>query len=83
MNAVAKRFIGSVRREALDLFLIINRNQLKAILCGHFCQRIIDINASRTPMAVLFRIIYIIFYIFYRIVDYEIGKTIFRIPGLS
>jgi hypothetical protein len=35
MNAIAERFIGSIRREALDHFLIINRNQLKAILAEY------------------------------------------------
>ena len=32
MNAIAERFIGSVHREALDYFIIINRDQLKNIL---------------------------------------------------
>ncbi len=32
MNSIAERFIGSVRREALDCFLILNKKQLKNIL---------------------------------------------------
>jgi len=31
MNSIAERFIGSVRREALDYFLIMNKKQLKNI----------------------------------------------------
>ena len=32
MNAIAERFIGSARREALDYFLIFNENQIMNIL---------------------------------------------------
>jgi len=32
MNALAERFIGSVRREALDYFLLFNEKQIKSIL---------------------------------------------------
>jgi len=32
MNAIAERFIGSVRREALDYFIILNQKQLENIL---------------------------------------------------
>ncbi len=32
MSSIAERFIGSVRREALDYFLIMNKKQLKIIL---------------------------------------------------
>jgi len=32
MNAIAERFVGSARREALDYFIIINQNQIKNIL---------------------------------------------------
>lgn len=32
MNSIAERFIGSVKREALDYFLILNKKQLKNIL---------------------------------------------------
>ncbi|MFC1669658.1 integrase core domain-containing protein [Spirochaetota bacterium] len=32
MNSIAERFVGSVRREALDYFIILNKKQLKNIL---------------------------------------------------
>jgi len=32
MNSIDERFIGSVRREALDYFLILNKKQLKNII---------------------------------------------------
>jgi putative transposase len=32
MNALAERFIGSVRREALDYYLLISEKQIKRIL---------------------------------------------------
>ena len=32
MNAIAERFVGSVRREMLDSFIIFNEKQLKNIL---------------------------------------------------
>lgn len=32
MNALAERFIGSVRREALNYYLLINEKQIKRIL---------------------------------------------------
>ena len=35
MNAIVERFVGSVRREALDHFLIFNRNQVKNILAEY------------------------------------------------
>ncbi|MBN2036017.1 MAG: transposase [Chitinispirillaceae bacterium] len=35
MNAIAERFVGSVRREALDHYIILSRNQLKRILADY------------------------------------------------
>ena len=32
MNAIAERFVGSIRREALDNFLLINERQIKRII---------------------------------------------------
>ncbi len=32
MNAIAERFVGSVRREALNYFLLINEKQIMNIL---------------------------------------------------
>jgi putative transposase len=32
MNAIAERFVGSVRREALDYFIFIHEKQIKNIL---------------------------------------------------
>ncbi len=32
MNAIAERFVGSVRRESLDYFIITNKKQLQNIL---------------------------------------------------
>ena len=34
-NAIAERFVGSVRREALDHFIILSRNQLKTVLVDY------------------------------------------------
>jgi len=36
MNAIAERFIGSVRREALDYFLVISEKQVLHILREYF-----------------------------------------------
>jgi transposase InsO family protein len=44
MNAIAERFIGSVRREALDYFIIINKSQVRNILMEY-----IDYYNSRRP----------------------------------
>jgi putative transposase len=35
MNAIAERFVGSVRREALDHYIILSRTQLKTILADY------------------------------------------------
>lgn len=32
MNAIAERFVGSVRKEALDYFIIINKEQIRNII---------------------------------------------------
>ncbi len=32
MNSIAERFVGSVRREALDYYLLINERQIRKIL---------------------------------------------------
>ena len=44
MNAVAERFIGSARREALDYFLLFNENQIMNIL-----EEYIDYYNSKRP----------------------------------
>ena len=44
MNALAERFIGSVRREALDYYLLINEKQIINIL-----QEYIDYYNSKRP----------------------------------
>jgi putative transposase len=35
MNAIAERFVGSVRRELLDHFIMLSRNQLKTVLADY------------------------------------------------
>ena len=35
MNAIAERFVGSVRREALDQYVILSKNQLKTVLVDY------------------------------------------------
>jgi transposase InsO family protein len=35
MNAIAERFVGSVRREALDSFLLISEKQIQGILTDY------------------------------------------------
>jgi hypothetical protein len=35
MNSIAERFVGSVRREALDYFIILSEKQLKNILAKY------------------------------------------------
>jgi len=32
MNAIAERFVGSIRRECLDNFILINEKQIKTII---------------------------------------------------
>ncbi len=44
MNALAERFVGSVRREALDYYLLISEKQLMRIL-----QEYIDYYNSKRP----------------------------------
>ena len=44
MNALAERFVGSVRREALDYYLLINEKQIMRIL-----QEYIDYYNSKRP----------------------------------
>lgn len=44
MNTIADRFVGSVRREALDYFLLINENQTMKIL-----QEYIEYYNSKRP----------------------------------
>jgi transposase InsO family protein len=35
MNSIVERFIGSVRREVLDHYIILSRKQLKRVLKDH------------------------------------------------
>jgi transposase InsO family protein len=35
MNAIAERFVGSVRREALDFFIVISEKQIRGILAEY------------------------------------------------
>ena len=35
MNAIAERFVGSVRKEALDHYIILSRIQLKTVLADY------------------------------------------------
>ena len=35
MNAIAERFVGSARREALDHYVILSKNQLKTVLVDY------------------------------------------------
>ncbi|MGA2505857.1 MAG: integrase core domain-containing protein [Chitinispirillaceae bacterium] len=35
MNAIAERFVGSVRKEALDHYIVLNRSQLKTVLIDY------------------------------------------------
>jgi len=44
MNALAERFVGSTRREALDYFLLFNENQIMKIL-----KEYIDYYNSKRP----------------------------------
>jgi transposase InsO family protein len=42
-NAIAERWIGTVRREVLDRILILNRRQLEAVLAEY----VVHFNAHR------------------------------------
>jgi hypothetical protein len=44
MNAIAERFVGSVRREALDYFLLISKQQI-----SHILEQYIDYYNSKRP----------------------------------
>ena len=44
MNAIGERFIGSVRREALDYFLLISKQQI-----SHILEEYIDYYNSKRP----------------------------------
>ena len=37
MNAIAERFVGSVRREVLDFYILINEKQVQQILDEYIC----------------------------------------------
>ncbi len=44
MNTIAERFVGSVRREALDHFLLISQQQI-----SHILEDYIDYHNSKRP----------------------------------
>ena len=59
MNAVAERFVGSVRREALDYFLLIHENQIMNILKKnigyYYSMRSHQGKAQRVPIGYKFK----------------------------